>query len=161
MMADFVMQYRFELVFLHIISAVIWVGGMISMRFAAHYSFAEITDAIERLPLVAKALKRLFWIVLPFVMILIATGAVLTIGYGIKYTDFHYLTHIKEGIWTVMFLNLVAMMMRRNKAEKLMVQGNFKEAAPLLRLIGKYMVPVNIVLGIGAILVGALLRVNL
>ncbi len=160
-MVEFVMTYRVELIFLHIISAVIWVGGMIAMRFAAHPAFMDIAEPYDRLLRVSKALKRLFMIVLPFVLILAATGAVLTIGYGIKHTDFHYLTHIKEGIWTIMFINLVAMIIRRSKAEKLLRQGDVKAAAPLLGLIGKYMVPVNIVLGIAAIVVGTLLRVNL
>jgi len=90
------MTYRLELIFLHVVGAVVWVGGMIAMRFAAHPAFMEIGDPKERLPKIAKGLKRLFMLVLPFVMILAATGTVLTIGYGIKHTDFSYLTHIKE-----------------------------------------------------------------
>ena len=160
-MVDFVMTYRLELVFLHMISAVVWVGGMIAMRFAAHPAFMEISDPIERLPKIAKGLKRLFWLVMPFVLILAATGAILTIWYGIKYTDFHYLTHIKEGIWTVMFINLVAMMIRRSRAEKAMREGDYAKAGALLGLIGRVMVPVNIALGLTAIAVGALLRINL
>ena len=37
-------NYSDIIIFLHVISAVIWVGGMIAMRFAAHYSFAQIED---------------------------------------------------------------------------------------------------------------------
>ncbi len=160
-MSDFVMTYRIELIFLHVVGAVVWVGGMIAMRFAAHPAFMDIADPIERLPKIAKALKRLFLLVMPFVLLLAITGAVLTIGYGIKHTDFHYLTHIKEGIWTIMFINLVAMMLRRSKAEKMMREGNYKKAGELLGLIGKFMVPVNIALGMAAIVVGVLLRINL
>ncbi len=160
-MSDFVMTYRIELIFLHVVGAVVWVGGMIAMRFAAHPAFMDIADPIERLPKIAKALKRLFLLVMPFVLLLAITGAVLTIGYGIKHTDFHYLTHIKEGIWTIMFINLVAMMLRRSKAEKMMREGNYKKAGELLGLISKFMVPVNIALGMAAIVVGVLLRINL
>ena len=155
------MEYRLELVFLHVIAAVVWVGGMIAMRFAAHQAFLEIGEPSKRLPVVSKALKRLFLLVMPFVLILAATGAVLTIGYGIKHTDFHYLTHIKEGIWTVMFINLVAMMIRRAKADRAMDSGDYKKAGELLGLIGRFMVPVNIALGMAAIVVGVMLRVNL
>lgn len=160
-MSDFVMTYRLELIFLHVVGAVVWVGGMIAMRFAAHPAFMDIGDPVERLPKISKALKRLFLLVMPFVLILAATGAILTIGYGIKHTDFHYLTHIKEGIWTIMFINLVAMMLRRSKADKMMREGNYKKAGELLGLIGKFMVPVNIALGMAAIVVGVLLRINL
>ena len=160
-MTDFVMEYRLELIFLHVIAAVVWVGGMIAMRFAAHQAFLEIGEPVQRLPMVSKALKRLFLLVMPFVLILAATGAVLTIGYGIKHTDFHYLTHIKEGIWTIMFINLAAMMIRRAKADKAMAMGDYKKAGELLGLIGRLMVPVNITLGIAAIVVGVMLRINL
>jgi len=155
------MEYRLELIFLHVIAAVVWVGGMISMRFASHQAFLEISEPTQRLPMVSKALKRLFLLVIPFVLILAATGAILTIGYGIKHTDFHYLTHIKEGIWTVMFINLVAMMIRRFKADKAMKEGDYKKAGELLGLIGRFMVPINIALGLGAIVVGVMLRINL
>ena len=160
-MIDFVNEHRSWFIFLHIISAVIWVGGMISMRFAAHYSFVDIVSPQDRLEKTSAALKRLFTMVLPFVLILAGTGAVLTIAYGIKYTEFHYLTHIKEGIWTLMFINLIAMIIRRRKADKTMAEGDFNKARAMLGLIGKYMVPVNIVLGIAAIFLGAVLRSHL
>ena len=160
-MDSFFNDYRMEIVFIHVISGVIWVGGMISMRFAAHFGFAKIENPSLRLEVTAEALKRLFRIVLPFVLLLAATGAVLTIGYGIKYTSFHYLTHIKEAIWGIMFINLIMMIIRRNKAQKALQNGEFAEAGRLLGLIGKYMVPANIILGMLAIAFGALLRVNL
>ena len=37
------------IVFLHVISAVIWVGGMVAMRFAAHHSFIKVDDPRMRL----------------------------------------------------------------------------------------------------------------
>ena len=156
-MIDFVLENRNIFIFLHVISAVIWVGGMVSMRYAAHYSFVAIVNPQDRLEKTSQALKRLFYIVMPFVLILAATGALLTIAYGIKYTPYHYLTHLKEGIWGLMFLNLVVMMWRRSQADKAMLEGDFNRARSMLSLIGKYMVPVNIVLGVTAIFLGTLL----
>jgi uncharacterized membrane protein len=160
-MISFVLENRNLFIFLHVIAAVVWVGGMISMRFAAHYSFVAIVNPQDRLEKTSAALKRLFYIVMPFVLILAGTGALLTIAYGIKYTPYHYLTHLKEGIWGVMFINLVAMMIRRSKADKAMQRGDFHDARALLGMIGKYMVPVNIVLGVIAIFLGTLLRTYL
>jgi uncharacterized membrane protein len=157
-MIAFVLENRNIFIFLHVISAVIWVGGMIAMRFAAHYSFVAIVNPQDRLEKSSAALKRLFYIVMPFVLLLAATGALLTVAYGIKYTPYHYLTHIKEGIWGVMFMNLVMMMIRRAKADQAMQRGDFHEARALLGMISKYMVPVNIVLGVVAIFFGTLLR---
>jgi len=160
-MSETLFAYRLEIIFIHVISAVVWVGGMISIRFAAHPAFMDITSPQDRLEKIAKTLKRLFTLVVPFVLLLALTGAFLTIAYEIKYTSFHYLTHIKEGIWTVMFINLTMMIIRRNKAEKALKNGEFADAGRYLGLIGKYMVPINIALGVSAIAIGVLLRINL
>jgi TRAP-type uncharacterized transport system fused permease subunit len=66
--------------------------------------------------------------------------------------------HIKEAIWIVMSINLGAMMFRRRKAEKALREGNLEEAKNMLGLIAKYMVPVNIALGVLAIFIGVVLR---
>ena len=160
-MQDFFITYRAEIIFIHVISAVVWVGGMIGMRLAAHFGFLEVNPPKERLKVTAIALKRLFYMVLPFVILLAATGAIITIGYGIKHTDFHYLTHIKEAIWTIMFINLIAMIIRRNKAQKALENDDIELAKTQLGLIGKAMVPINIILGITEIILGVALRVNL
>ena len=160
-MSETLFAYRLEIIFIHVISAVVWVGGMISIRFAAHPAFMDITSPQDRLEKIAKTLKRLFTLVVPFVLLLALTGAFLTIAYEIKHTSFHYLTHMKEGIWTVMFINLTMMIIRRNKAEKALKNGEFADAGRYLGLIGKYMVPVNIALGVSAIAIGVLLRINL
>ncbi len=46
-MQDIFLEYKTFIVFLHVISAVVWVGGMIAMRYAAHYSFLEIGGHIN------------------------------------------------------------------------------------------------------------------
>jgi len=61
------------LVYLHVISAVVWVGGMIAMRFAAHYSF-QVLEPADRLARTAQALGNLFKIVAPFIVLLIVTA---------------------------------------------------------------------------------------
>ena len=78
-------------------------------------------------------------------------------GYGLSQTQFSALAHAKEGIWTVMFLNLLVMMFRRNKAERLLASGDATEAKAQLGIIGSVMVPVNILLGIVAIYLGTTL----
>ncbi len=159
--ADFFFEYKPFIIFAHIISAVIWVGGMIAMRYAAHPSFMQIVSPADRLEKISHALKRLFIMVIPFVLILALTGAIATIGNGIKYTDFHYLTHLKEGIWGVMFVNLIIMILRRKRADKAMLEGDFNKATKMLGLIGRYMVPINIILGVTAIFLGATISAKL
>ena len=156
-MQEFFLDNRNIIVFSHVISAVIWVGGMLAMRFAAHQSFMEIESPLKRLERISHALKRLFNIVLPFVIILLITAIFMIKGYELSDTEFSALAHAKEGIWSVMFLNLLFMMFRRNKAEKLLEIGDTMRAKNQLGMIGKYMVPFNIILGVIAIFLGTTL----
>lgn len=165
-------HHRTLIVFLHVLSAVIWVGGMIAIRFATHQSLALISDPKVRLERAAHTLKRLFAIVMPFVILLIITAVLMAVGLGFRaaamdpmgnvideYAMSLYNTvHIKEAIWFIMAINLALMMWRRRKAEQALKVGNIEEAKEMLSLIAKYMVPVNIVLGITAIFIGVVLR---
>ncbi len=165
-------DHRNLIIFLHVISAVVWVGGMIAIRFAAHQSLAHIADPKLRLERAAHILKRLFAIVTPFVVILVLSAIFMAVGLGFKaaaldasgnvideYAMSLYNTiHIKEAIWFVMALNLGAMMWRRGKAEKALKNGDLEEAKNILGVIARYMVPVNIALGVIAIFIGVVLR---
>jgi len=175
-MKNFMMElfgsFGTEIVFLHIISAVVWVGGMIAMRFAAHNSFVEIESPLHRLERISHALKRLFYIVSPFVIILIVTAVIMAVSLGFRAAavdengnviseyamNLYNLIHIKEVIWMIMGANLAAMMYRRSKADTLLAKGDSAGAKSMLEMIGKYMVPLNIVLGIVAIYLGVTLR---
>lgn len=171
-MIELFADYRTQIVFLHVISAVIWVGGMVAMRFAAHQSFVQIESPAHRLTRISQALKRLFTIVSPFVIILIITAVIMAVGLGFRVAavdangnvideyamHIYNLVHVKEVIWMVMSANLAAMIWRRNKAQKLLDKGDMAGAKKALELIGKYMVPVNIILGVVAIYLGVTLR---
>jgi len=160
-MAEFFAEYKTAIVFLHVISAVVWVGGMIAMRFAAHPSFVQIESPAKRLEHIAMALKNLFTIVVPFVVILLVTAVIMIKGYSLSASEFSTLSHAKEGIWAFMAINLFVMILRRNRAMKFLESGDMVGAKFSLELIGKYMVPLNILLGIIAIYLGATLSSSL
>lgn len=175
-MKDFLIEtfahHRLLIVFLHVLSAVIWVGGMIAIRFAAHQSMQLITDPKLRLERASYTLKRLFMIVWPFVIVLIITAVLMAVGFqfrsaamdanGTVINDYmmsiYNTVHIKEAIWIIMTLNLAVMTFRRNKADIALRNGNIEEAKNILGMISKYMVPVNITLGVIAIFIGVVLR---
>lgn len=160
-MQDLFLEYKTFIIFLHVISAVVWVGGMIAMRYAAHQSFLEIESPQKRLERIAHALKRLFLIVVPFVIVLMVTAVFMIKGYGLSQSEYSSFSYAKEGIWSVMFLNLVVMILRRNRGERLLNKGDFVGAKNQLELIGKFMVPLNIALGITAIFLGTYLSSSL
>jgi uncharacterized membrane protein len=175
-MKEFLVQtfsdYRTTIIFLHIISAVIWVGGMITMRFAMQPSCSMIEDPRLRMQRATHALKRLFTIVWPVATILIVTAILMAVGLGFReaavdasgkvidaYAMSLYQTvHIKEAIWIIMVINLGAMMYRRSQAAKALAEDNLARAKEMLTPIAQYMVPVNIVLGVIAIFMGVVLR---
>ena len=157
-LAAFYAEYHTLILFLHVISAVVWVGGMVAMRFAAHHSFMELREPPQRLERVAHALKRLFAIVAPFVVILLFTALTMAAGMDLHHSSAAPFAFAKEGVWSFMALNYLAMVLRRNKVERLIAQGNLIEAKEKLAPIGAYMVPVNILLGIVAIYLGVMLR---
>lgn len=168
----FFVNYKDEIIFLHVISAVVWVGGMIAMRYAAHQSIQQLDNAAIKLQRTAYALKRLFVIVAPFIILILLTAIIMIIGFGFKEAAIGpngkvinnyamYIYHIvgaKESIWTIMTLNYLYMIFRRNKAQKLIDNGDLVAAKSALGLIGKYLVPLNIILGIIAIYLGVILQ---
>lgn len=160
-MAEFFLANKTIIVFLHVISAVVWVGGMIAMRYASHQSFLQIESPGQRLERIAHALKRLFTIVLPFVIILIITAVFMLKGYDLSHSPLAPFSHAKEGIWSVMFINLIIMMRRRNRAEKALADSDVLLAKTQLEFIGKYQVPFNIILGVIAIFIGSYFSSNI
>ncbi|MDD2906880.1 MAG: hypothetical protein WBK95_07065 [Sulfurimonas sp.] len=160
-MQEFFAEYKTLIVFIHVFSAVVWVGGMIAMRYAAHPSFLQIESPAHRMERIAHALKGLFTIVVPFVILLLLTAIIMIKGYDLSNTEYATLGHIKEGIWSLMAVNLFVMILRRNRAVRLLNEGNMVGAKFSLELIGKYMVPVNIILGTVAIFLGVALSSSL
>ena len=76
-------------------------------------------------------------------------------GYDLSHSTFAPLSHAKEGIWSVMFINLIVMMRRRNRAQKALADSDLVLAKTQLEFIGKYQVPANIILGVIAIFIGS------
>lgn len=146
------------IVFLHVIAAVIWVGGMIAIRFAVHYATPSIEDPKVKIGVTLEILKRFFKIIWAAILVLIVTAVFMTLGFNFKQTDLSPIAHAKEGIWTVMTLVFIYITMKRNKAEKLFNEGNMLECKKQLLAIPGYLIPINITLGIIAIYLGIVLR---
>jgi len=173
-MSDFFANNGHLLVFLHVLSAFIWVGGMIAMRVAVHpviarggvtdaqmllsHKIADILEPKQRLGITLQTVGRLFNLVMPFIIVLFATGLIMAVA-----TDGHHgalktLFISKEIIWTIMAVNFIFMYIRRAKAWKLFNQGKIKEAKAKMKWMANVLLPVNIVLGLVALWMGVELR---
>jgi len=146
------------IVFLHVIAAVIWIGGMIAIRFAVHYATPSIEEPKVKLKLTLELLKRFFKLVWIAIAVLIVTAVFMTIGFDFKSTDLSPIAHAKEGIWTVMTLVFIYIVMKRNKAQQYFDEGNMLECKKNLLPIAGYLIPINITLGIIALYLGIVLR---
>lgn len=145
------------IIFLHVLSAIIWVGGMIAIRFAVHYSMQRIEEPKVRLERTLENLRKFFNIVLPFIIILLITAVILILGIGFKDTPLNKFVHMKEAIWVIMTLIFVTVYVKRNKAQNAFDQGNLPEAKKQLQPIAT-LIPVNIILGLVAVYLGVTLR---
>jgi len=91
-------------VFLHVLSAFVWVGGMIAIRIAVHPVMQSIDDASIRLGKTLHITGRLFALVAPFIAALLLTGLYLAVAYEGHAGAQKSLFLAKEIIWTVMTL---------------------------------------------------------
>jgi len=151
-------NYAHFIVMLHVVGAIIWVGGMIAIRFAVHPITSKIEDPNVRLETTLKLLKRFFNIVIIGIFFIIITAGLMAIGLGFKGTPLYIIVHIKEAIWTTMAIIFTMIYLRRNKAQKYFNQNDLKNAKETLAPLPKWMIPANIILGIIALYFGITLR---
>jgi len=146
------------IVFLHVLSAFVWVGGMIAIRVAVHPVLQSIDDPKIKLGKTLEITGRLFHLVIPFILTLLATGVMMAIATKGHHGSLKSLFLSKEIIWTVMTLNFTYMYLQRRTAWKLFEAGNVPEAKAKVSRIPNLLLPINIVLGIAALFIGVSLR---
>ena len=162
-MAEFFANNGHLIVFLHVISAIIWVGGMIAMRVATHPvvarggvtdaqmllsdKIADILEPKQRLGITLQTTGRLFNLVIVFIIILFATGLIMAIATGGHHGAMKTLFITKEIIWTLMGVNFTFMYIRRAKAWKLFNQGKIKEAKAKMKWMANVLLPFNVMTG--------------
>lgn len=146
-------NYIHEIVFLHVLGAIIWIGGMIAIRLAVHPTMQSIEDPKIKLGKTLMLVGKFFNIVMPFIALVLLTA--LALIYISSTSDTH---NLKFAIWFIMTANFAWMYLKRAKAQKLFDAGNLPQAKATVALIPKLLLPINIVLGIIALWLGIELR---
>jgi len=146
-------NYGHEIIFLHVLSAIIWIGGMIAIRLAVHPTMQSIEEPKIKLGKTLMLVGKFFNIVMPFIVIILVTALILTSAttQSTEHT-------IKFIIWGIMTANFTWMYFKRGKAQKLFDEGKLPDAKATIALIPKLLLPINIVLGIIALYLGVALR---
>jgi len=153
-MQEIFKNYGTIIVFLHILSAVVWVGGMIAIKVAVHPVLQSIDEPKIRLGKTLQVVGILFNLVMPFIFLSALCGIFILKGVGYSGA----LIHLKEAIWTLMVVNYAYMYVKRWKAQKLYEAGDMAQAKEMVKLLPTVLLPINIVLGLMAIFVGVMLR---
>ncbi len=157
-MSEIFNNYAHIIIFLHVIGAIIWVGGMIATRVAVHPVMMGIDDPKVRVGNNLKITGRLFNLVMPFIIIILITALIMAIALNGHNGDMKMLFISKEIIWTVMTINYAYMYILRKKAWAMFEDGKIKEAAAKVKIIPNLLLPINIALGIIALWLGISLR---
>lgn len=151
-------MYSHTIIFLHVLSAFVWVGGMIAIRVAVHPVLQSIEEPKIKLGKTLEITGRLFHLVIPFIATLLATGLLMAIASKGHQGALKSLFLSKEIIWTLMTLNFIYMYLQRRAAWRLFEAGRLPEAKEKVKLIPNVLLPVNIGLGLLALYFGVSLR---
>ncbi len=88
--------------FLHLVSAIVWLGGMTFMLYALRPALAEMLAPPQRLPLLAGVLRRFFMLVWAAMVVVLLSGGYLLGHAGAQAAPLGW--HLMAGIGTLMCL---------------------------------------------------------
>lgn len=149
--------YAKEIVLLHVVFAMTWIGGMIAIRFAVHDALGQIEDKRLRLETTLRILSKFFQMVIVGIGVLGITGFVMM--QSIPFTGvLSGIVFIKTQVWTTMTMVFAYIYYRFVKARAAFEANDISNAATMLAPLPKYLIPINIGLGLIAILLGIVLR---
>lgn len=154
-MAELFLEHSKLILFFHLLSVVVWIGGMIVIRFSVHYSFLKIDDAKTRLERTLENLKKFFYMVIFCIITIYISAILMHIGLGLKA---NFIAILKEIILLIMTFIFIKIFMQRYKAAKFFKNGEYVLTKKELEPIAKYLIPINIVLGLVEIYLGIALR---
>lgn len=170
-MRDFIysvmQEYSVFVVFFHVVGASVWVGGMITLLFLTRESSSQVPIELRAADRAA-LYKKFFTFLSPFVFLLFMTALFMALGYKDNAIDANGFTldfknlvtykliHTKGSIWTIMVMNMGFMLWILNKASCKLCKT--KVSADCMWLVSKYLLPINILLGLVGIFLGVFLR---
>ena len=160
-------DYTNEVIFLHVVSAVMWVGGMMAILVITKTAHKEVSDE-RRLTGRANLIRSYFRFLTPFIILSAITALFMALGYKdnaiaedgfiIDYASMEIYKSItlKGSIWGAMVMNMLLMIWVVAKAQ---ADGcKMQKAADCMWLVNTYLLPLNIIMGMAAIYIGVSIR---
>ncbi len=152
-------SFSFIILPLHLISSVVWIGGMVMFIVAVYPSIKQIPNEKMMIRTALRTLRRYFNFLFPFTIFLTLSGAIMEIGEGYESKDptLGAIVGTKEAIWVLMFLNYLFAYYKIMEAKKRCMASDAEQAKDNIRLIAHYLFTINIFLGLTALYFGLML----
>lgn len=137
--------------FLHLLSAIVWLGGVSFMLFALRPAAAALLTPPLRLPVIALTLGRFFRLVWTAIAVLLLTGLAMLLGVGMKHAPAGW--HAMLGLGLLMFALFGHLYFGPFRRLKLAVSAtDWPEAG---RRVGQIAMLAKIILGLGVLAIAA------
>jgi len=158
-MQSFYEAWAFVILPLHLISVVVWLGGMVMFIVAVYPSVKQIPNEKMMIRTLLRTFRRYFNFLFPFIMILAITGIIMELGmdFGSKDPTLGAIVGAKEAIWVLMFLNFLLGYYKILEAKKRCLASDSEQAKDNIRLIAHYLFTINIFLGLCSLYFGLVL----
>lgn len=165
-------DYPTIVIFLHVLSAAVWVGGLVSLWYIGGNTSEELAIENRFVNRVA-VIKKYFIFLSPFILTLFVTSLFMALGYRDQAYDAdgfiidmqgvqtYKWIHAKGSIWLTMVINMIFILYVMNKTcttYKDHRSATRHKATDCMWLVNTYLLPLNIILGVIAIYLGAFLR---
>jgi len=86
------------LLFLHLASVIIWIGGMFFAYFCLRPAAAQLLEPAQRLPLWVATFRRFFKITAVAVIVILATGFMMLMQVGMKFAPIGWHIMLSTGL---------------------------------------------------------------
>lgn len=141
---------------LHLLSAVVWIGGMFFAQFCLRPAAVETLQPPQRLPLMAAALGRFFRVVAVAVLLILASGTLLLLPVGMKAAPLGWhlmlgLGLVMAGVFAYIYFALYPKLVRHCQS------AAWPDAAAVLNRI-RQLVMLNLALGVVVLLAAVTAR---
>jgi len=160
-----VFEYLYEnfgafIVPVHLLSSVVWIGGMVMFVFSVYPSLKQIPNQKQMIRTSFRVLKRFYNILIPAMVLQAFSGVVMEYGRHYEEMDPTLVAIVgaKEAIWALMFMVAIFGYYKMGDTKKKCLGDEPELASDNIRLIAHYLFAISIFLGLFAIYFGLILE---
>ena len=160
MVAEIFGSFSRYIIFFHIVSAMLLVGSLFTLRFIVSPVILTIESQEERYEKVLNLLKNFAIVITAAMLILVSASIFMSVGLGFEYGNpsTYVMINTKEAIWIFIVFNFVYMGIKYKYAKRALKEKEYIQVHENIILIVSYLVPLNFILSLIAVFMGIILR---